>query len=648
VGWHRTLRFTADEADASVRAVRSLVVEVQAFFDAGRFADAIDRGDQVVESFAEAEPQLVQERVAYALLLKGLSLEKLGRSEEGVLVYERLVARYVDSPDTKTRRHVAWALNNRAFVLKELGRREEAIASYDELIARFADSRAPEIRQRVAWAFWNKADVLRQLARDAEAGATYEQLIARHDEGLNDELDRNIGWCMEYRAFQLGPSGDPAEQLALCDELVERFGSSSDPSLQRNVLGALRMRAARLGALGRGSEALASYDEALARLDGVSEPGLRHEAVPLLLSKGETLGRLGRLEEAIVVYDSAVSAYRAASASGGAIKVLWAAVLALLYKLGRLCELGRSDEAHALPAQLAAILADVETTPSDGELTGPQPAPESQLAATVADVFNGGDCWRWFEASNDELPLGLMAERAIELYRLSEPWLFSDGDAASLAATAAAGMLRDIADGYALLSRPVGPREREALPLPTRQPEDKRTQLVRDLGIDEWAADLGYPLALPDCTSDTDAIEAGEQLLEQTRAEVEDSTERFLAYFLTSAHAYDLLCALADSESGRHALQDENLKNYATWQLKRARKWVRWYGPQVQDAAGAALASLFIAQGFFLASHGAIPTRAALFPDPSTLRFLLHETGAHEWLISQDAEIPQSLSEDDD
>jgi tetratricopeptide (TPR) repeat protein len=103
---------TAETEDgAPLSAARSLLDEIRALRDRGDHAEAIAACDDVARRFADEVDAAVSERVAFALLLKGLSLGKLGRRDEAVVVYECLIARYGDSADPATVLHLAWAFN---------------------------------------------------------------------------------------------------------------------------------------------------------------------------------------------------------------------------------------------------------------------------------------------------------------------------------------------------------------------------------------------------------------------------------------------------------------------------------------------------------------------------------------------------------
>jgi hypothetical protein len=75
---------SSGEDDGALAVARGLVTKTQDLFDRERHAATIAASDQVFTQFAgRAEPEL-RERVAYALLLSGHSLEKLGRQDDAI------------------------------------------------------------------------------------------------------------------------------------------------------------------------------------------------------------------------------------------------------------------------------------------------------------------------------------------------------------------------------------------------------------------------------------------------------------------------------------------------------------------------------------------------------------------------------------
>lgn len=623
----------------------ALLEEIQALFDNGRHIDTVARCEEAVHRFTDDASPLVRERVAYALLLEGLSMANLARRDEAIRVYEELFSRYGSSTDPKMRRHAAWALNNRAFTLKELGRREQSLVAYDELIERFRDEREPEIRQRVSWALWNEAGLLDELSRSQEADSVRDELIARRDEGLDVELDRNIAWCLQHRGWALWRAGDVEQALEAYEEPRARFCDATDVWLRRGVAASLSDKAALLDELGRVDDALSTYDDSFALLGQGTDPELRELAVIVLHRKGDALWRANRFETAIVVFDGALAAYREATTSGGGPNVVWAAIAAVFNKLSRLCALDRGEQAGHARDQLTASLGDVCELSLGDARSGAHATSERELAAIFAEVFNGGECWRWFEETDEQPPTDAMAERAIELYCLTEPWALADDAATGDASQFAAGMLRDIADGYAMLTRQLTVEERRALPLPQRA-ESKREQLIRAFGADDWAAEHGYPLLLTEPAGD---VEDAASCEEQSRDVGGWSQDAFLRFFLTLAYRHDVLAPICDSPTGRRALTDEYFGQHAAQQISEARRWVgqvKLHMPP--EAAGAAVTALLMAQGFFLASQGAVASSAELFPDRALLRACLHKAHTYDWLLHQDVELPGWLAEQDD
>ena len=321
------------------------------------------------------------------------------------------------------------------------------------------------------------------------------------------------------------------------------------------------------------------------------------------------------------------------------------AVLALLNKAEVLCDLDRSEEAQWVGDQLASVLADAVAT-GDGDDSSAPAVTESELAAVFADTINGGDCWRWFEAIDPQPSPTHMAQRAIELYRLTQPWTLADEGDGGDPAQAAAGMVRDVADGYAMLARTLTSEQRAAQPLPART-MSQRAQLIRAFGADEWAAGLGYQFDLPQPSEGTGGNEPDEQPPAPTATTAPQSVDAFVRFSLSSLYRYDLLTVAADSAVARDVLR-ESFKETAVYGIAQARRWTRRAMTIDPDAYGIAIANLLIAQGFFLACYGVVTSRATVFPSMTGLHDLLRDNRGSEWLRNQGATLPRWLDEEDD
>lgn len=356
---------------------------------------------------------------------------------------------------------------------------------------------------------------------------------------------------------------------------------------------------------------------------------------------------MNRLEETIVMCDSTVAAYRAMRAAGGdVLYTMKSAVLALLDKAEVLCALDRSEDARCVADEVASVVLGDAVATADGDDSSAPAVTESELAAVFADTINGSDCWRWFEAIDTQPSPTHMAQRAIELYRLTQPWTLTDEGDGGDPAQAAAGMVRDVADGYAMLARTLTSEQRSTQPLPERA-MSQRAQLIRAFGVDEWAAGLGYQLDLPQPSEGAGDTDPDEQPRAPTGTTARQSVEAFVRFSLSSLYRYDLLTVAADSAVARDVL-GESFKETAAYGIAQARRWARRAIVIDPDAYGLAVANPLIAQGFFLACYGVVTSRATVFPSITGLRDLLRDHRSSEWLRNQEATLPRWLDEEDD
>jgi hypothetical protein len=252
---------------------------------------------------------------------------------------------------------------------------------------------------------------------------------------------------------------------------------------------------------------------------------------------------------------------------------------------------------------------------------------------------HGEGCWSCFDATEQTQPRALMAERAVDLYLLTEPWVFPGEPDAGVATHAAAGLVRGVADGYALLATSWSASDRLGLLLPRRT--DAWMTQVRECHIDEWAAEHGCRLTLPEPRLELAhaSIEPGPD--EQALGDGVFSEENLVRFFLTMAYLYEWLGILTDSPTGRTALTTTNAKNHACSQLLTARKWLRWITRNREEDTGAAAACLYIA------SHAEIPRYAAPRRRMPSLRELLRESGSYERLVAFAGSLPDWVTEDD-
>jgi len=567
-----------------------------------------------------------------------------------------------------------------------LERYEEAVDTFAALIERFADAADPDVRLSVSRALWSEGHILGVMGRTAEQSELRELLAARHDELLSPEIADPIAWCLLQTGSQCTADGNPTKALSLFDDLLDRFGDATDEDVRLRVASALRQKAYALSVLGRVEEEIATYDEMARRFAAAdTAPRIRRVVADGLARKAATLEPLGRLSEAIdalddaivllhgsedpkhvkqhlsnvvergrllwsasrgpeaaMVFESAVPAYRTlvAAQSEFDLDALSRTVFAMVCWVMLLPDPGA---AHQSADQLAELLGDVAAERDQPRLPA-GPLPEREIAARLAELWNGESWLEFVTVGEDDATLDSMAHHALEIYRETAAWLtghfapeVSDPDGPAIAA---AWLVRHFADGYALLARRWDQPDRSQISLPT--------QLLMELGIrqggvEEWAEAQGHPLELPD------SPDLAEEFREDHRHQIQDLDweSQVAPTFIAYVRLYEMLLVLCDSARGRAALQDRRLRDWACGRLADSRNTAGWVGQNLEDAAGVAGARILIAEAYFVATHGAVDSARDLFPSRRQLCEMLTETEAYEWLETQEIELPDWLDPPD-
>ena len=229
--------------------VSELVSKGYSLASLGRYEEAILYFDKVLE---------IDPHDANALNDKGSCLDELGRHEDALRCFDQAL---------KIAPRKMNALNNKGNCLNSLGRYEEAIRCLDKAL---------EIDPRYAKALNNKAISLNNLGR-------YEEAIRCLDKAL--EIDPRYAKALANKTVSLMNLGCHEEAIRYCDKALE-----IDP----RFMGALYNKGNCLHRLGRHEEAIRYYDKAL-------EIAPRY--VGALNNKGNCLLNLERYEEAIRCYD---------------------------------------------------------------------------------------------------------------------------------------------------------------------------------------------------------------------------------------------------------------------------------------------------------------------------------------------------------
>jgi tetratricopeptide (TPR) repeat protein len=673
-------RHTRDE---SLDRARALIATADEFVDAGDQQQALAAYDKVAATYTPSSDERTRELVARALLKRADALEEFERLSEAITGWSFVATESASSDDEQTREHVARALFNIGYALSDTGDADRALAAYDELIQRFEGSSEPLIRERVGWALWNKTGLLEELGRADELDTSYEQIIARRDDKLDPELTQAVYWSVRVRllgatdpqaidrytlvlddfvdrfsdatdsdgrllaalaqglkAWAAGQLGHAQEQFRTFAELVDRFSDAPEPEIRVLVAESLTRMAQALDLQGDSVAAVGAASRVIEILSEITDERAAQLLVTSLYEKGRLLRRLHREAEAIVLFASAVDAYRRlGSADEPDPDALVSAVLSVLSSVLSAAELNQSERSGVRGEDLARMLGSSEE-PARTPRRPDGPPSEQQAAALLAQV-HAEDCWLLLATTgNDPAARRAMGAAAVELYRETELWL-RDAEAWEGEPALAAFVVRNVADGYAMLSSWWSDRSRTRLPLPTRPLFEWTVQVA---GLDRWAADQGHALDFKESSDVIAATLDAQREAVAARSDEDDQPEAKIAAGLIAAvHLYEMFGLLRASELGRKVLSDEQLNWFACGQLRDARVWGAWAREGAPDAMPATVVWLLIAQSFFAAAQG---DSRSVFPSRALLRDIVAATDLGDWVAEQGRKLPAWLVAD--
>ncbi|WP_295977821.1 tetratricopeptide repeat protein [uncultured Variovorax sp.] len=299
--------------------------------------------DRLLATFGADTDAVVHRTVASALLNKGfVLLERLGRAEEALQVYQQLERQLQGASEPELQDTLAKATAGRQACLKRLrkadaqgslpelatevrdevrdkvrqGRRHgdageshEAIALFDEVLAAHAASPHPELRRQCARALVHKAFCLVALERFEEVIAAADAMDARHGADPSTEMQETVALCLQYKSTALDRLGRHDDEMRVHDEIVARWGNSDLPDLRGRVAGALFRKGATLRHARRLEAAVACYDEAIARTSGAREGTLQLWAAKSMINKARALDKLGDAAGQIKAYRTLIARF---------------------------------------------------------------------------------------------------------------------------------------------------------------------------------------------------------------------------------------------------------------------------------------------------------------------------------------------------
>lgn len=238
--WERLLATEDAPARADwVQAFIAAIPEAAGEADANRALECLEGVAAALEPSSDRRDRV---SVIRADLARARLLERLGRDDEALAIYERISA-LPDSAGEAADVETAQAMVRGARLLGTRGRRREQIQLCDRVLDRFGQRTETTVRKLLVVASYNRAWSMAALGHHSEAIAAYDQLIASFEgaDAVGGE-DLLVG-ARYHHAMLVERQGDTARALTLYDELLSRYGDTADDGVLVTVADALLRKA---------------------------------------------------------------------------------------------------------------------------------------------------------------------------------------------------------------------------------------------------------------------------------------------------------------------------------------------------------------------------------------------------------------------
>ena len=153
--------------------IRRRVLQANALTDAGDFAAAVEIYEAVIAEHPHPAGPDLRRRICDVMVRMGHCLNRLTNWLDSVAFHHRFLDEFGTDVNMTIEKDVALGLSNLATALDRLGRHEEEIDAYERILRRWADSDVPYLRDRCARASWRKGATEYDLGRTKDAERTY-------------------------------------------------------------------------------------------------------------------------------------------------------------------------------------------------------------------------------------------------------------------------------------------------------------------------------------------------------------------------------------------------------------------------------------------------------------------------------------------
>jgi tetratricopeptide (TPR) repeat protein len=261
---------------------------------------ALELLDEAIEKLADApgsKDRTVRELVADALERKGNLLQQLGRFEEALNAWTRLLELGPDAA-LASPYAIARALLGQAYTVGRLGSGDEELEMLHRIEGDFADDPSERVRRIVDIALYNEAAALYRMERPIEAIDAYDRLIGRLEADPTQASEELLSETLVNKAIAAQAVGNLDMELGAAADVVARFGDSDNSAIRLQVAIALIGRGNALTLKGDLGSAIEAYDEVERRF---ARSGPPTEVAAALVEKAALLAKVSRERDAVRV-----------------------------------------------------------------------------------------------------------------------------------------------------------------------------------------------------------------------------------------------------------------------------------------------------------------------------------------------------------
>lgn len=279
-----------------VQVASSLMHRARCLDELGRHEEEVQEYGRVLQRFQASEEPEIQVWVAQALVNRGITFAQANQHLQAIEEFRQVCQRWDQAEEEDLRYEVARAFHFQGLSLAALNRHEDAAASYEEAARLAQGEDEAEFLARIRF---NQGRSLLALGRVAEALAHLDRLGQMFLEAMDPDQQQAGVRALMAKAFLLFELKRHDEELAIYDRILERF--SDDPGYLEVITRISFERAIALGNLGRREDEVAQYASLAQRLANTEDPALHLYAAKALVNQGCTLHAMGLTEEALTV-----------------------------------------------------------------------------------------------------------------------------------------------------------------------------------------------------------------------------------------------------------------------------------------------------------------------------------------------------------